>query len=81
MVKNWQELESRLGARLGMGLTTRRVVREPKSATKDGTHETNAISLCIDTELAGGTLTVLLALALITVTLITDYLAEARTIY
>jgi hypothetical protein len=81
MVKNWQELESSLGARRGMGLTTRRVVREPKGATKDGTHETNAISLCIDTELAGGTLTVLLALALITVTLITDYLAEARTIY
>ncbi len=60
-----------------MGLTTRRVVREPKGATTDGTHETNAISLCIDTELAGGTLTVLLAPALITVTLITDYFSAA----
>jgi hypothetical protein len=48
-----------------MGLTTRWVGRESKGAkTTDGTHgtdETNAISLCIDTELAGGTLIVLLA--------------------
>jgi hypothetical protein len=59
-----------------MGLTTRWVGGEPKGATTDGTHgthETNAISLCIDTELAGGTLIVLLAPSLITVTLITDY--------
>jgi len=42
----------------------------------DGTHgtdETNSISLCIDTELAGGMLIVLLAPALITDSLITDY--------
>jgi hypothetical protein len=38
-----------------------------------GTHETSAISLCIDSELAGGTLIVLLASALITDSLITDY--------
>jgi hypothetical protein len=44
-----------------MGLTTRRVGREPKGAKTDGT---NAISLCIDTELAGGMLIVLLAPAL-----------------
>jgi hypothetical protein len=47
-----------------MGLTMRWVGREPKGAKTDGTHgthETNAISLCIDTELAGGTLIVLLA--------------------
>jgi hypothetical protein len=47
-----------------MGLTTRRVGREPKGAKTDGTHGTygtNAISLCIDTELASGTLIVLLA--------------------
>jgi hypothetical protein len=45
-------------------MSTRRVGREPKGATTDrthGTHETNAISLCVDTELAGGRLIVLLA--------------------
>ncbi len=55
-----------------MGLTTRWAGTEPKGVKTDGTHETNAISLCIDTELAGGTLIVLLAPPPITVSLITD---------
>jgi hypothetical protein len=59
-----------------MGLTTRWVGREPKRATTDGahgTHETNAISLCIDTDLAGGTLIVLLAPSSFTDYCHTDY--------
>jgi hypothetical protein len=59
-----------------MGLTTRWVGTEPKGAMTDGTHgtdETNSISLGIDTELASGILMVLLAPALITDSLITDY--------
>src|SRR5258708_6147366 len=43
-----------------MGLTTSWAGTEPKGVKTNGTHETNAISLCIDTELAGGTLIVLL---------------------
>jgi hypothetical protein len=59
-----------------MDLTTRWVGKEPKGAKTDGTngtHETNAISLCVDIERAGGTFMVLLAPELITALPVTDY--------
>ncbi len=45
-----------------MGVVIRGVGRKMRGAKTDGTygtHETNAISLCLDTELVGGTLMVL----------------------